>query len=177
MDVVSAFVAYLEAPEAVHPRQRSLHRPPIPAQPLARVDASPCYPRGYTPLPECLTASREVISLVSMELVGTFAWSATMRFADRRDRVHGLFQDPRIVDVCRRVGHREGDAVSVDHKMALRALFAFIRRIRAGLLTPRGRPRSPSPRMLSPSQPPRPCPADPTRFGAALPTRPLRAIP
>src|SRR5215212_2750582 len=31
--------------------------------------------------------------------------------------------------------------------------------------------------MPSPSRSRRPCPADPTRFGAALPTHPLRAIP
>jgi len=47
-----------------HLRSDYLHRPPIPSQPLAGVDSSPCYARGYAPLPERLAASREVIGLV-----------------------------------------------------------------------------------------------------------------
>src|SRR3712207_5146691 len=42
------------------------------------------------------------------------------------------------MDVGCRVSHREGDAFSVDHNVALRALFALIRRVRAGLLAPPG---------------------------------------
>jgi hypothetical protein len=36
---------------------------------------------------------------------------------------------------------RERDAVSLDHKMALRALFAAIRRVLARFLAPRSAPR------------------------------------
>src|SRR3712207_27785 len=54
------------------------------------------------------------------------------------DGIHSLLKDLGVVDVCRRVSHRERDAASVDHKVALRALFAFIRRILAGLLAPPG---------------------------------------
>jgi len=43
-----------------------------------------------------------------------------------------------VVDVGRRVDHTEWDASSVDHKMALGALFALIRRIRSGFLAPGG---------------------------------------
>ncbi len=43
-----------------------------------------------------------------------------------------------VVDVGRRVPHRERDAASVDHNVALRALFAAIRRVRAGLFAPPG---------------------------------------
>src|SRR3712207_371821 len=94
------------------------------------------------------------------------------------DGIRSLLKDLGVMDVCRRVSHRERDAASVDHKVALRALFAFIRRILAGLLAPpRGRVRSPSPTTPSPGRSPRPCPADPARFDAALPTRLPRAIP
>ena len=40
------------------------------------------------------------------------------------------------MDVCRSKHHRERDAFSVDHNMALRARFPFIRRIRSGLVAP-----------------------------------------
>src|SRR5215210_80647 len=41
VDIISPLVAHLEAPIAVQPRQRPLHHPPVPAQPLARVDTPP----------------------------------------------------------------------------------------------------------------------------------------
>ena len=137
MDVCSALVAYLQPPEAVHPREGSFHGPPVSSELFAGVDASPCYARGYSPLPQSLAASRKIVSLVSMELVGAFARPAP-RSADRLDGIHGLFQDLRVVDVGRRVAHRERDAAAVDHKMALRALLSLIRRIRSGLLAPPG---------------------------------------
>jgi len=57
---------------------------------------------------------------------------------DRVDGVHRLLQSPRVVDVGNRVGHRERDASSIDHNVALRARFAFVRRILTGLLSPGG---------------------------------------
>src|SRR3712207_1511589 len=109
---------------------RSFDRPPVSSELLAGLDASPCYAWGYAPRPEGLTAPREVVGLVGMELVGTFSWS-TARLVDRLDGIHSLLKDLGVVDVCRRVSHRERDAASVDHKVALRARFAFIRRILA----------------------------------------------
>jgi hypothetical protein len=138
MDVVAALVAHLEAPVAVHPRQSSFHHPPVSSQLLAGFDASPCYPGGYAPLPERLAASREVVSLVGMQLLRALARASTRRLADRLNGIHGLFQDLGVVDVGSCMEHRERDASSVDHNMALRARFALIRRIRAGSLAPPG---------------------------------------
>src|SRR5215204_1849292 len=72
-----------------------------------------------------------------MQLLWTLSQSAA-RALDGLYSVYGLFQDLRVVDVGRRVDHRKWDAFSVDHNMALRALFAFICRILAGLLAPPG---------------------------------------
>jgi hypothetical protein len=138
MGVLSALIAYLEAPETVHPRQSSFHNPPVCAQFLAGLDAPPCYPRRYAPLPQSLAASREVVIFVGVQLHGAFARSPPRRLADGRDGVDRLLQNAGVVDVGRRVDHRERDAFSVDHNVALRARFALIRRIRAGLLAPRG---------------------------------------
>jgi hypothetical protein len=177
MDVVAALVAHLEAPVAVHPRQSSFHHPPVSSQLLAGFDASPCYPGGYAPLPERLAASREVVSLVGMQLLRALARASTRRLADRLNGIHGLFQDLGVVDVGSCMDHRERDASSVDHNMALRARFALIRRIRAGSLAPRGRPHSPSPKTPSPSRCGRLLPNDPGACGAAAPTHPPHAIP
>jgi hypothetical protein len=138
MDVLSALIAHFEAPEAVQPRQSSLHHPPVSTQLLARFDAPPSYPRSYASLPQSLAASREVISLVGVQLLRALARASTMRLADRRDGIDRLFQNLGVVNVGSRVDHRERDAVSVHHNMALRALFAFVRRIRAGLFASPG---------------------------------------
>jgi hypothetical protein len=55
-----------------------------------------------------------------------------------RWRPHGLLQDFGVVYVCSRVDHRERDASTVDHNMALRARLSLIRRVRAGSLAPPG---------------------------------------
>jgi hypothetical protein len=54
---------------------------------------------------------------------------ATTRSADRSDGVEEILEHPRVVDVGRRLPYREWNTVSADHKMALRALFAAIRRV------------------------------------------------
>src|SRR5215212_718778 len=137
MDVVSALVAHLQTPVAVQPRKCSLDHPSVSTQPLAGLDTAPGDARGDTPLPERFAASREVVSFVGMQLLRALAWPAT-RLSDRRDGVHDLLQDLRVMDVGSGVSHCERDSVPVDHNVALRALFALIRRIRSGLLTPRG---------------------------------------
>jgi hypothetical protein len=55
---------------------------------------------------------------------------------DGPDGVQQLLDDHRVVDIGRREHHRERDASPVDHKVALRAPFPLIRRIRSGLLAP-----------------------------------------
>jgi hypothetical protein len=74
----------------------------------------------------------------SPELLGTLPPSAgtATRPLDRLYSVHGLLQHPRVVDVCGTEHSRQRDASSVRNKVALRARFSLIRRIRSGLCTP-----------------------------------------
>jgi hypothetical protein len=137
MDVVSALVAYLQPTIAVHPRESSFHSPPVSTQLLTGFDASPGDAGDYAPLPQSLAASREVVALVGVQLLGTLAWAST-RLADRRDSIHRFLQELGVVDVCSRMDHREWDASSVDHNMALRAVLSLICRILTDLLTPPG---------------------------------------
>jgi hypothetical protein len=62
--IVASLVAHLQPPVAVHPREGSFHNPPVSPQLLAGFDAPPCYSGGYAPLPERLSATREVVALV-----------------------------------------------------------------------------------------------------------------
>src|SRR3712207_4769156 len=135
MDVVWALVADLQSPEAVHPRQRPLHHPPVPAQLLAGLYAPASDTRGYASLPECLAACNFLGRLRGRP--------RGLRIG--RDGIHGILQRLGVMDVSRRVDHRERDSLPVANNMALRALLALIRRIRSGLLAPRERPHSPSP--------------------------------
>ncbi len=137
VDVVPPLVADLQPPKTVQPRQSPLHNPTVPSQPLVRLDTAPGDAWGYAPLPQSLAAAGKVVGLVGMQLLGSLPRTAA-RLADRRDSVHGLLQDLRVVDIGRRVDHREWDAASVDHNVALRALFALVGGVRAGLLAPPG---------------------------------------
>jgi hypothetical protein len=176
MDVDSPLVAYLQPPEAVDPRERPFDYPPtMLPQLLAGLDAASGDTRGYAPLSECDTATREVVSLVSMQLLWTLSRSAT-RALDGLYSVHGFFQDLGVVDVGSRVDHRERDASPVRNKVALRALFALVRWIRTGSLVPLERPHSPSPRMPSPNRSGQLLLSDPRASDAVVPTPLPRAI-
>src|SRR5215211_7377232 len=73
-----------------------------------------------------------------MQLLGALAWSATMRLANRRDCVHGLLQDLRVVDVCGCVDHTERDAFSVDHNGGASSPSFLYPSDSAGLVAPPG---------------------------------------
>ena len=100
MDVVSALVAYLKPPEAVHPQQSSFHDPPVSPKLLTGFDASAGYPRRYAPLSQSLATPGELVSLIGVQLLGALARSAAGPL-DRRDGIHDLLQDLGVVDVGR----------------------------------------------------------------------------
>jgi len=136
VDVRPPLVAHRKSAVTGQPRQCSLHYPPVLSKLLAGVDPTSRDACGYAPLFECLTASREIVSLVGMQLVGALARSALTRLANRRDGVHHLLQDLGIVNVGGGEDYRERDATSVRNNMALRARFSLIRRVRTGSLAP-----------------------------------------
>jgi hypothetical protein len=69
MDVGPPLVAHRKPPVASQQRQRTLYHPPVPPQPLARVNPAASDPSLYAPLPQRLAASGEVVALVSMQLL------------------------------------------------------------------------------------------------------------
>ena len=176
MDVLSALVAYLQPTVAVHPREGSFHNPPVSTQLLAGFDAPSGYARGYAPLPQGLTASREVVSLVSVQLLRAFARSAT-RLAYRTDGVHGFLQNLGVVNVGCRVDHRERDTSSVDHNARrFEPFFPLSVGFAPVFWPPRGQLRSPSPKTPAPSRSGPLLLNGPRASDAVVPTPPPRSI-
>ena len=142
MDVGPPLVlAHLEAPPvAVKPRQCPLDHPPVVGASASRPTrrrASRCASRrrASSCAEPCGSAGSSRVALVRVQLLG-----ALPRPAYRPDRVHEFLEHLRVVDVGGGERYRERDAVSVDHKKkkALRAPFATMRRVGAGVLVPPG---------------------------------------
>jgi hypothetical protein len=81
------------------------------------------------------TAVGKIAGFIGVELFRPAPRPAS-RAADGRDRFHDLFKEEAVVAVGSRELHGKRDAFSLDHKMALRARFAAMRRIRPGELAP-----------------------------------------
>ena len=138
MNVIAPFVANTQPAEAVEPRPRALHDPTVTTEPLARLDAAARDPRRDAALSQRAPQRVRVVSLVGVQLLGPLARTPPPPAPDRHDGVHHCEQHPGVVDVGRAQERRERDAPALDHKMALRARFPAIRRIRAGFCAPLG---------------------------------------
>src|SRR5215207_10841731 len=139
VDVISSLVADPEPAVLANPRQRrSLHHPPVPPQSLAALNPLPGYTALDAALPERLFALFVVVvGFVRVKLLGALSRCATRKFDGRLYGINEFLKHHRIVDVWRSDHHRQRDAASVDHKkVALRARFSLIRRIRTALLAP-----------------------------------------
>ncbi len=136
MDVGAPFVTNLQAAIAVEPRARSFHDPAVAAEPLARLDALARDARRDASPAQLSPQRGRVVSLIGVQLLGALARAAPPATLDGPDGVHDFEHHLGVVDVGRAQARRERDAFGVDHKMALRARFASIRRIRAGFFAP-----------------------------------------
>ena len=136
MDVVAPLLADGEPAKLGQPRQCPLHYPPVAAQLLRTFHLL----SRYTPLDATLLQRTctflVIVGFVGVKLLGTLPRSASSGTLDGPDGVQKLLEDHRAVDIGRREHHRERDAPPVDHKVALRARFPLIRRIRSGLWPP-----------------------------------------
>lgn len=135
MNIGPAFIADYQPPEATQPGQSTFDHPAMTAELLAGVDTTPSNPWEDVALPTGRATKRMIIALVRMQLARTA--TGTARLATHRwDRIEHVRQEQAIVAVGRREPYGEWNASGVDHKVALRARFAAIRRIRPGLFAP-----------------------------------------
>src|SRR3712207_4431023 len=135
MDVVTPLIANREPAVLRKPGQRALHYPPVPSQLLAALYALSCYTALYPTSSQCFLALVVVVGFVGVHLLGTLPRPATGTL-DGVYTVDELFENHRVVYVCRTEHHAELDAPSVRNKVALRARFSFIRRILADFVAP-----------------------------------------
>ena len=135
MDIRAALVAHGEAAELGQPGQRALHDPAVPAQAGAALDTLAGNAALDTPPLQGDPTGRAVIRLVGVQLVRTLAGPSTGPL-DRLDAIDQRGEDAPIRPIRRCQPHCEGDAVALDHDVALAARFAAIRRIRSGFLAP-----------------------------------------
>src|SRR5205823_6321569 len=138
MDVSPVLVADLQAPEAVEPGERPFDHPAVASQAVLGLDTTAGDAGDDAALAQGQTEVTVVVTLVGMELVRSATGPAARLGADGLDGVDGGEHHLRIVHVRGAHQDRERDAVGVDHKMALRALFAAIRWVLARFLGPPG---------------------------------------
>ncbi len=151
MDVLPPLIAYLGSPITIQPAMCAFHYPPIAAQLLAGINPATGDTRRDAAFAQCGATAGIVIAFVRMQLGRPLSW-ATPRALDGRDGIHGCLQHHRVMHVGCRDRHRQGDAPAVDHKMALRALFAAVRGVAPGRTAPRGQARWRNPVRPVPSR-------------------------
>jgi hypothetical protein len=134
-------VANSQPPEVVQPRQRALHYPAIPSQLLTTLYPSPGDTRCDPSPSQVVSAPSEVVPFVGVQFhrPPSSASSTSAQptwLLGRLDGVHHFDKHLAVMNVGTGAHYRERDSLSVNHKMALRARFSFIRRIRAGSSAP-----------------------------------------
>jgi hypothetical protein len=137
MDVWPSLVSHFEPTKSIQPRKSALHYPAVATESLTRLNPSTCDTRDDAASSQCLPTAREVVSLVCVQLVWPLPRPSPGP-TNRRDGIYRCFQQHRVMHIGPRLRHCEGNSFSVDHKVALRARFATIRRVRAGFRAPPG---------------------------------------
>jgi len=137
MDVRAALIADLQPSKAVQPRMRAFYDPAMTAELLLRLYSLTSDPRRDPSFAQCRLVLFGFIPLIRVQLHRALAGTSS-RPLDGLDRVHGLLEHRGVVDVGSGQLDRERNALSIDNKMPLCALFAAIRWIFPGFFAPPG---------------------------------------
>jgi hypothetical protein len=135
--IIEPLISDPQPSEAVQPCSRALYYPTIAAQPLAAVTPTSRNPRLYPSAAKLPAQSLRVIRFVGVQFVRPLSWP-TSPMSYRLNSIYAAKHHPRVVHVRPAYDCRQWDAFGFDHKMALRARFAAIRRIAAGFSPPFG---------------------------------------
>ncbi len=137
MNICSTFVAHFQPPETVQPSLGPFYDPAVSAQLFTPVHI----PSRNSGKDVVLTQERSiltaVIAFIGMQFMWALAWATTL-LANGGDSLYQLWQQSGFVDIGRCVTNHQRNPLSFDHKMALRARFSSIRRVRASLFAPPG---------------------------------------
>src|ERR1051325_6549064 len=116
---------------------RPLHHPPVAPQAPRRFNPPARNPWRDAPPPQGPASLSRIVCLIRMQL----GRPLTRPPAGPLDRLHGIysrFHHLPVWDIGRREDEGQRYPLPIDQNMTLRARFAAIRRIRPGLLAPRG---------------------------------------
>jgi hypothetical protein len=132
VDVRTSLVAHGQPTEAIEPSVRALHHPPVPAQPLAALDAAACDARYNPTRPALVSARFSVVGFVSVQLVRPLSRPAPSTVAHGWDGIEGRCHHHAVVPVGPAQAKSERRTARVGDEVALRARLAPVRRVRAG---------------------------------------------
>jgi hypothetical protein len=138
-DIGAALVADRQPTVGQQPGQRPLDLPAVMTQPGVGLHSTAGDPCGDASPPQQLAAARVVVALIAMEL-GRSPSRPTRpapRADDRRDGVHQLLQELRVVGVGRRQPDRQREAGGVDQQVVLGSWLAAVDRVCANEVPPR----------------------------------------
>ncbi|ARU21109.1 hypothetical protein RSSE_p1745 (plasmid) [Ralstonia solanacearum] len=123
--------------ESSKPGMGAFDHPAMLAEPVVLLDATASDPGSHAPLAQMPAASREVVSLIRMKLVGA-ASRAAIESGHARDGVNEHLEHHRVVTIGTGDHQRQRHAAPIYDEMALATELAAIRWIRPRLLAPRG---------------------------------------
>jgi hypothetical protein len=129
VEVVASLEADEQAAVAMEPGEVPLDDPAVSAELGLGLDALAGDARGDAATTKGATPRTGIVRLVSMELVGTTAWSSAW-LLDRRDRIDHVEEDRALVDVRGRLEAGEGDPLPITRDVILRPWFATVGRAR-----------------------------------------------
>src|ERR1043165_1951387 len=125
MNRLAPLVAHGQPAELAEPGQRALDYPPMPPEPLARLDAFARAPTRNTAAAQIRPAALGAAGFVGVQR-RRGAPGTPQRALDRLDGFDHRLEQRALVDVRRRQPDGEQDTLAVDHHMAFRARFAAI---------------------------------------------------
>jgi hypothetical protein len=135
MDVGAPLIANGEPPEPTEPGERAFDDPAVAAQRLARVDPLTRDPAADVARTTGRPTAGNIVGLVRVQLGRPMAAMALCG-ANGRDGVEQRLEGDRVVPVRGPKDYGQRDPRAVANNMALRARFAFIRRVGAGFCAP-----------------------------------------
>ncbi len=123
--------------ESSKPGMGAFDHPAMLAEPVVLLDATASDPGSHAPLAQMPAASREVVSLIRVKLVGA-ASRAAIESWHARDGVNEHLEHHRVVTIGTGDHQRQRHAAPIYDEMALATELAAICWIRPRLLAPRG---------------------------------------
>jgi len=119
VNVGPAFIAHGKSSEPVEPCEGALHDPPVDAQPLLRLDATPGDPMLHPALTAGIPATPEVIPLVRVQLLGPPARPSASPVSHSRDRIDQSLEHLGVVLVRRPDLRRQWNPAAVHNQVVL----------------------------------------------------------